>query len=228
MLKRICGAMAVTIAFVGLANAAEALSQPVYLDEQYLSASPIAYWDGFYVGAQLGYGAGRTANEWWNESTPTTPDGDIEYQSLVGGLHVGYQVQQDALVLGAEADLSVGNFQGNDSTFAGRLNDIQISALSTLRGRAGWANDNWLFYATGGVAAARFEKRDVLYGSNTPQLALGWTIGAGVEMAVTEHLRVRAEFLHVRLGEVQTSLGYIHRAVDPYVNIARLGVGYKF
>src|SRR5690606_15074085 len=173
--------------------AGPALASDPYLPATvYLEEAPLDRWSGFYAGAQIGYGWGSSANVWWNDSTPVTPDGDIAYQGINGGVHAGYQLQSGDFVWGAEADISLTDLYGNDSQFAGLVNEIQIDALATLRARAGMAFDNVLLYGTLGGAAASFTKSDTLGNRQGPQLAAGWTIGAGVEVAVSETMRVRA------------------------------------
>lgn len=102
------------------------------------------------------------------------------------------------MVFGVEADLGLGRFVGDDSQAAGRINEIEINALATLRGRLGWAADNLLVYGTAGLAAASFAKREAGDPPIAAQLATGWTAGGGAELALDEHWRVRAEYLHIR------------------------------
>jgi outer membrane immunogenic protein len=185
-------------------------------------------WSGFYAGAHAAYGWGGASNDWSNIVVPWTLDGDIDYQSLMGGVQVGYQQQFDQFVGGIEADLSLGHYYGDDSKFAGAINAIEIDGLSTLRGRLGWAYDNLLAYGTAGVAAASFRKSEVGGPDSNPQLALGWTAGGGVEMAVSQDWRLRAEYLHVQLQDVTTNLGYMHRANAPVLDILRVGASYRF
>lgn len=220
---------AVFLAMSGTAFAADTTaSGAVYFD-----AGTAERWDGFYAGAQIGYGWGESANEWWGAGLPAVADGDIAYSGLMGGLHAGYLVQSASIVWGVEADLSLANLVGDDSQFAGRVNRIEIEALATLRGRMGVAFDNMLVYGTAGAAAASFAKRDVGEPSYTAQLATGWTLGAGVEMAVTESVSVRAEYLHTWLAPVDSFLealggGYGHRAIDPTLHTFRAGISFNF
>ena len=91
-----------------------------------------------------------------------------------------------------------------------------------------------------------------LSGSKTK---VGWTAGAGVEYAVTQNFTVKAEYLYVDLGDVTANVsggvGTINAGIttncyggatcrfyrnpasgtvtsDFAINIARLGVNYKF
>ena len=70
------------------------------------------------------------------------------------GTQIGFNVTYGPnIVLGGEVDLGWSNsrprFQAPDGTF--RIDD-KFEAISTWRGRVGFALDNWLFYGTGGGA----------------------------------------------------------------------------
>ncbi|MBO9589991.1 outer membrane protein [Devosia sp.] len=220
---------------LALLSAPAAMAADVYGDFSLRAPTSAHDWSGAYIGGHLGYGYGQSANQW--RSTPVDPwqpDGDIQYQSLLAGLHAGYQHQFNAFVIGAEADLSLGQFRGDDSQFAGLVNTIDISGFGTLRGRIGLAHDNLLVYATAGLAAADFSKGDSSNNFTSRHLASGWAAGAGLEWALADNLSLRAEYLHIHLGAVETGVigamggGYLHRADSPYLNIVRTGLNYRF
>jgi opacity protein-like surface antigen len=185
-------------------------------------------WSGFYAGGHVGYGRGGASNDWSSATQPWTVDGDIDYQSAMGGGQVGYQQQFDRFVGGIEADLSLGHYYGDDAKFAGAVNAIEIDGLGTLRGRLGWTHDNLMIYGTAGVAVASFRKSEAGKPESNPQLAPGWTAGGGLEMAVNRDWRLRAEYLHVQLQDVISDLGYMHRANAPVLDIVRIGASYRF
>jgi outer membrane immunogenic protein len=79
------------------------------------------------------------------------------------------------------------------------------------------------------------------YGSNSPT-KVGWTIGGGVEYAITNNISLRAEYLYYDLGK-QTTIAAPNAAVlaTPALNgvylttrtqfdgsIFRIGANYKF
>jgi outer membrane immunogenic protein len=70
--------------------------------------------------------------------------------------------------------------------------------------------------------------------TSTPQLALGWVLGGGVEVALDEYWSLRAEYQHIELGNVETAIyangggGYIHRANAPALDLLRVGANYRF
>lgn len=203
------------------------------------AAAPMATssydWSGPYIGVHLGYGSGMSANHWAVTSLgPWTPDGDINYSGFAGGVHAGYQKQFGSFVLGAEADLSGGSIRGDDAQFAGFVNEIEITTLGTLRGRVGLAYDSFMVFATGGVALADLYKRDLDNQFSSRNFTTGLVAGLGVEAALTDNVRVRAEYQHVWLDRVDAGVigagggGYMHRADNPSLDIVRAGISYAF
>jgi outer membrane immunogenic protein len=221
--------------FLSLGITGAAAADPA-LSDFALRDSISAYdWSGSYVGGFVGYGSGMSANSWSPTSVgPWLPDGDISYASLTGGLYAGYQQQFGNFVVGGEADLGFGQMRGDDSQAGGFVNQIEIGTIGTLRGRLGFAADNFMVFATGGAAIGDLYKRDLTNQFSGRNFAAGWTIGGGVEMALTGNLRARAEYQYVRFAPVETGIvaagggGYMHRADDPSIHMLRAGLSYAF
>src|SRR5262245_61326395 len=202
MLRKLLFAGAFSVVSVPAVLAADIEAPPAVID-----------WSGFYAGAHVGYGdpsfdgvfdSGEDEKE--NRSFPE----DIDADGILGGVQAGFNVQMDSLVLGAEADFSFTDFSGDtkDGGFDG-LNDDQrdrmdthIDWLASLRARAGFAVDNLLFYATGGVAYTEPEFNfhgsvDDETGSGTVQFdAWGYVLGGGIEWAAMENTSFRIEGLY--------------------------------
>jgi outer membrane immunogenic protein len=109
-----------------------------------------------------------------------------------------------------------------------------IAWLASLRTRFGVAADNWLFYATGGVALANADYSVALAGSapfhRHSKTHVGWTLGAGIEYAVTSKLTTRIEYRYADFGstrDVDTSVNSIEQ-LNLTVHAVRLGVSYRF
>jgi outer membrane immunogenic protein len=130
--------------------------------------------------------------------------------------------------------------------------------LATIRGRLGFANNNWLFYVTGGGAFTNL-KGDFTFsdtcgnfaacnGPGGPNAAeavsisntkAGWTVGGGVEAGLATAWTVKAEYLYVAFRSV-SAVGLITPAifgsnnnpfthsVDLTAHILRLGLNYRF
>jgi outer membrane immunogenic protein len=89
----------------------------------------------------------------------------------------------------------------------------KIKWFGTLRGRVGYAVNNFLPYITGGPAFGKVESNLHLFvppsgfimdGSNTTTRA-GWTIGTGFEYGLTRNWTVGVEYLHVDLGHANVT-----------------------
>jgi len=107
-------------------------------------------------------------------------------------------------------------------------------ALGTVRARGGYAIDNSLIYATGGLAVAQIKAYDAGFTNVAAQsgsaVRLGWTVGAGVEQKLDAHWSVKAEYLYTSFARATyfTLTGYAPEKVDMNANIVRAGVNYKF
>src|SRR5947209_9585768 len=121
-------------------------------------------WAGPYLGGNLGYAWGSVDNN------PTKPS------CFDGGVQAGYNWQQNGpWVFGIEGDIQA---SGAEQTFAPWK--FSNPWFGTLRGRAGYALNNVLFYGTGGLAFG--ELRATTFGLSESNTNLGWTLGLGAEM----------------------------------------------
>ena len=71
---------------------------------------------------------------------------------------VGWNWQFGSLLFGVEHDFSFFNLK--DENLREETYAASADFLGTLRGRVGWADDNVLFYATGGAAFLHADVRD--------------------------------------------------------------------
>jgi outer membrane immunogenic protein len=175
-----------------------------------LAAAPFSgyNWNGFYVGVNLGYQWGTVTN--WGGGSPS---------GVMGGGQVGYNWQFGQYVFGLEADLQGSAAEG---TFAAYK--FANPWFGTVRGRAGYAMNNVLFYITGGLA---YGGGRVEFGTATEmQSHLGWTLGGGVEVGLTPNWSAKAEYLYVRLDDRSYVLTGVNNGFSS--NVFRLGVNYRF
>jgi outer membrane immunogenic protein len=123
--------------------------------------------------------------------------------------------------------------------------------LGTTRGKVGFVvtPDNRLqIYGTGGVAygggSSHFNVYDSVYNAywsgNPNSTRVGWTIGAGVEYALTNNITIGAEYLYADLGSTTiTTSGnaaaasifpgvYATAKIDYDASIFRATLNYKF
>ena len=191
-------------------------------------------WTGFYVGGHFGYGGGSLG-----PGTNPLPEQGVVFPpsttGLLGGYQVGYIKQfSNRFVFGVEADASF-----TSALDAPRLTpapfNTTIDYVGTLRGRLGYAFGSVLPYVTGGVAWGHSHinindtSGNVL--SSPGQTQPGFTLGAGVEFAVSGNWRAKAEYEYVNLAHRIYELGAFGMPavnVDHSVHLVKLGLDYRF
>ena len=170
-------------------------------------------WTGFYLGGHLGYGRGHATGS-LTDSVSTASSNS--FGSLFGGVQLGYNhVLKSGLLAGVEGDLSFPNFLSADDvvrtnmTTRGNLAE-KIDYVGRLRGRVGYAFDNWLIYGTGGFARsqARFIETSDLTGDEDKALRTrgGWVLGAGAEVAIAPDWSARLEYLYDSFGKAAVTM----------------------
>ena len=226
MLKKLLLATAATAA---LSTAAMAADIPV--DVPAAIPAPLVYnWTGFYAGVNLGYtwaaGDAGWGGNWgllgFGGIAPGTPG--LEPSGVIGGGQLGYNVQFGQFVLGAEADFMFADASDN-ATFVGNVGaggfvanvSSRLNWLSTIRGRAGFAFDRFLVYATAGFAFGDVDASASVFGTgpvlgalswsgSTSSTRSGWTVGIGAEWAFAANMTARLEYLYYDLGTVNVGI----------------------
>ena len=161
-------------------------------------------WTGAYAGGWVGLacldGSGSLVD---NTAGGTFYNGGCGFK---GGALMGYNYQFDQFVVGAEADLGTSTDIVRN-TDAGADFSFKMNYLATLRGRAGWAMDDTLFYLTAGGAYAQGELNGIVSPNPSHLTAnqFGWTVGAGMEHAVSDHFRLRMEYLYTKFANTNYS-----------------------
>ena len=216
------GALALTGSAALAADLPSRAPPPVYLPP-----APIFTWTGIYVGGQIGY-AWTSGNNQFTGIDPAFGDGTFLSSSVggtpngvIGGGNVGYNYQINQWVLGLEGDVNgtslsntaVLGFADGTSLTAHTTADIQGS----IRGKVGIAWDRALIYATGGVAFGGFNTDATLANSgatnggfpffasgNRSTTRVGWTVGGGIQYAVTNNWSVFAEYRYTNWGSINS------------------------
>lgn len=169
-----------------------------------LQTSAAAYnWTGAYVGVSLGSAANQSA------FSPTPGVAFAEFHpngnGPVYGAQIGYNYQYDRFVIGAEAAIAQTRVNGSAlcAGIAGANCVADQTWLGSLRGKAGFALDRFLAYGVGGLAFSqyRFEQTTLLSQSWGSGARTGWTVGAGAEYALTDHVTVGAEYSYYNFGD---------------------------
>ena len=214
--KNILGA---SVAAIVLATAGSAFAADLPAVAPYQAVAPAGYydWTGFYVGLQAGYAF-----------ADSDFGGDLD--GFVGGVHAGYNYQINNWVLGIEADVDYSAADAS-GTVAGVAYDVDLEWLGSVRGRVGYAFDRVLVYATGGVAFGGIDASATAAGVTTSDdnTHVGWTVGAGVEVAITNNVTARAEYRYTDLGDKNYNFGGAVANLDAQdLHAVRVGVSYKF
>ena len=164
-------------------------------------------WAGPYLGANLGYEWGSVNNN------PAKPSG------FVGGVQAGYNFQNGPWVFGVEGDIQAA---GADDTFAPWK--FSNPWFGTLRGRAGYAFSNVLFYGTAGLAFG--ELRAQTFGWTESHTSAGWTIGAGAEVGFAPNWSAKLEYLYIDLSTSQFAITGVSNGYS--ASVVRAAVNYHF
>jgi outer membrane immunogenic protein len=212
-----------TVTMMGAANAADiAWRQPMPMQ------APAYYapynWTGFYVGIN---GGGSWGSSEWSSLVGSTGSFDVS-GGLVGGT-IGYNWQLGQWVFGLEGDIDWSDIRGTTSSgvCAGTSCETRNNWLGTGRARIGYAFDRFLPYVTGGVAFGDVKASVAGFGSTTNTNA-GWTLGGGIEAAITGPWTAKVEYLYVDLGNTSCSGCLLSTNVDFHTNIVRGGINYRF
>ena len=234
MRSKIVSLLAVAFS-LGFAQAASAADMPV--KARPIAPAPVAYkWTGCYLGAQVGYGWGKSEHSFSNGA----PTDNSDPRGWVGGGHAGcnYQFPSSNIVVGVEGDYEGADLHGSfvNATGATSVGSANMKSDGSIRGRLGWAWDRSLLYVTGGWAFARYD-----FGggpippppccgySATPS---GWTAGVGWEYAFTNIISGRIEYRHADYGTSSSGLPPTFPTVTMPVrnttDVVRAGVSIKF
>jgi outer membrane immunogenic protein len=160
--------------------------------------------------------------------TSLTPKGGL------GGVQIGYNWQASPRwVVGFEADLQGTTMNDTacssvicytQSQPSGTVNQIitvqhQLDYFGTVRGRAGYLFNNTLFYGTGGLAFGHVRENlhevfsapgatSQLNDFGTSKDLAGYTVGGGIEAALSGGWSVKAEYLYMNLGSISSSFNF--------------------
>src|ERR1700690_105358 len=211
LMSRVLVAFIAAVSAIAVTQVASAADMPVKAP---ITKAPIAAppydWTGVYVGGHLGYLWGRTRVE--DNGVVTEPGAKTD--GVIGGVLAGANWQNGPVVLGLEGDFGWIHAHGVGVVALPDLpNTYDLNWTSRVRGRGGYAFDNWLFFVAGGLAIADldFHEGGAAFGP-TGGKYVGWSIGGGVERAFTRNLVGRIEYLYDDYGHKD----YIGVAGDLY------------
>lgn len=191
--------LALNFGMVTLASAADINSS---VGQQVtFDAAPATYdWSGAYVGAN--------ADISYNESLKST--------NVSPGLQAGFNMQSGQIVYGGEVSASANNGEykiGNKK--------LEQKATGQLKMRAGYAFDRTLVYGTAGATFACFK-------SDKCRNKVGYVVGAGVEYAVSDAVRLNAEWNQEKYDNVESRFDNVLRKWDVTSRSLKVGVKVAF
>ena len=219
-------------------------------------------WTGLYVGVNAGYSWGRATADLDASGAvggvpfDVTASRTAHVNGGLGGGQIGYNWQSQRWVYGVEADFQWTGQDGDVSACSGTAcatASYDLDWFGTVRGRVGYLlYPRALLYLTGGLAYGHLSAD---LSASAPPLGpvsisdsatrAGWVIGGGLEWAVRGNWMLRAEYLYMDLGSMQTKLGPISGSIpdgefpiavsasgtvrtDFTDQIFRVGLSYKF
>lgn len=180
--------------------------------------------------------------------------GSPSYRGFIGGGEVGYNARFNNFLAGLEADLSYSGLHGTKTAtgapFIGGIFSTTLEArlnwFGTVRGRLGFlASDDLLVYATGGFAYGSAKTTATSTNLNgcvanvyclsgsTGGVSAGWAAGAGLEYVVAPQWTLKAEYLHIDLGDRSVTFhdpfrpaGALTATTTTRADIVRVGLNY--
>ena len=183
-------------------------------------AVPSADWSGFYVGGHVGYGVGVM-----NLSAPFI-DADDEEQDVEGylaGIQLGYNMQMDAVLFGLQTDLSVSTIASDED---GGGEDDTIDWLGSTTARIGIVADSLVPYLKGGVAYASGTGHAA--DDSDSKVQFGWTVGAGLEVALTDSISLFGEYDYYNFGESTYEFDVGDVDVQTDLHVVKAGLNFRF
>lgn len=170
-------------------------------------------WTGTYAGAQV--------SGLWDVNRSTRNRTKLKEAQFLGGLYLGYNHQYaNNLVTGLEIDVTVPKKKKADA--------VDPRLFGSARVRVGYAMDRFLPYVDGGLLVGQMEAAAPAKGSASKKTHFGFTVGAGVEYALTDHISARASYHYMKLRDADYQLVTGNRKVGFAGHTLGVGISYKF
>ena len=250
------------------------VAPPVYMPPPI----PVFTWTGAYFGVNAGYAFDADTRVTSFNGTGTAFNAPGAFRStadgFTGGGQVGYNLQLpgfgggfggpgNGIVVGFEADAAytdlsrgrtIGVFDNTGALGTGTFR-TGLDYLGTVRGRVGYAFNQFLVYGTGGFAYGGVNNRatfrnaagTVSFNGSNDDMATGYAYGGGIEYALPTNsflnffkssaVTLKAEYLHYDLGRSNVTAGASGGTTDSGAynvrfknegDIVRAGLNYKF
>jgi len=210
----------------------------------YQPPAPNYDWTGFYVGAFVDGARSKTGVATVNNVSSGSSGSNSDTSRWGGGVQLGFDYMLPSrVVVGVAADMSSGGTKTSTISDVSGISANQTTVFDseTVRGRLGYAADNILFYATGGLAWSNDQfVRTQLAGALNNATAgtdeavnkglVGWTAGGGIAYAFAQNWNVFAEYRYTSFGSSAISLPFSQLTTTSTTNVSAVefGVNYKF
>lgn len=204
-------------------------------------------WSGFYAGTVAGFSSG-TSEASYDSPDITTPvpipfstfDLDSEPSGGSVGVTLGYNsVMDGGVVFGLEGDLSAAfvsdTIYDDFADYRSRPGNsiaIETDYSGTLRGRLGFASDQFMPFLTAGLAFAHTTVTPTDYDVDPisdEATTFGWAAGAGLEVAASDTISIKGEYLYTDLGEHTWFEGELYSSTSHATSHSvRVGINFHF
>ena len=236
MMKSLCASTAFLALVLASAMPAPAFAADLGVAPIYKAPPPVATWTGSYLGISGGGTWGSAVVH--NDVTGADQTPHFNLSGGIVGYTSGFNFQSGNAVFGYEGDTSITSKKGTAFEFppnAAFNNEVKERWLSTFRGRVGYAQNDWLLYATAGGALAQIENSITGPGGSISDKHWhwGWTAGVGAEVRFARDWSAKVEYLYVGLQDKSyfnpaPSLVFpSNQNVRLDDHIVRVGVNYK-
>ncbi|WP_456640540.1 outer membrane beta-barrel protein [Bradyrhizobium sp. USDA 10063] len=195
----------VTASIAALSAAAPALAVDLAAQPIYTKAPPppvanaIYDWSGFYIGMNGGWGSSHNS---WDFAGVNSEGSQNASSGTIGG-QIGHRWQMGRVVVGIEGQGNWADFSGSNVSrvFPADINRTKTDAFGLITGQVGYAVNNVLLYAKGGVAVtSNTYQIDSTLGTtltSTDSTHWGGAVGAGIEVGFAPNWSLGFEYDHL-------------------------------
>jgi outer membrane immunogenic protein len=208
-------------------------------------------WTGIYVGGHVGGGilTDSVSQNGFSTSPLATnlqSSGSLRPAGVIGGGQIGANYEFAPWVIGVEGSWTDSGIQGNTLLGATAITPPPVVVqerftshalwFAALTGRAGYAANDWLFYAKAGGAWMHVSYTEdlLLAGGFTAATQVisdnrtGFTAGAGIEFGLVENLSGKIEYDFYGFGTKSYNFGFTPVSVRSNLHTLTVGLNYRF
>lgn len=233
-MSRLLRTCVASVAFASLSISIPALAADMPVKAPSRAAAVVApppTWSGCYAGLHGGYG--------WGDADDVVPVGvprNLSPDGYFAGGQLGCNWQTQQWVWGVEGDIAGANIN-DEAQFSGGVSPYithKITALASIRARAGLANGPHLWYVTGGWGWARATRSTAFTAGPTFSGSAkgshdGWVLGAGYEYMISQNWTAKLEYVYYDLGkDTYAFSAFGAPVIDLDLHTVKFGLNYKW